>query len=147
MRINRSLLTMAFICCGPVMGWAGNSQRLLKAAKEGNLAQVQILIANGADVNSYASNGVTPIYAASKNGYLGVVKYLVEHGASLAPVAIFDQAPLYAASEGGNLDVVKYLLAKGADASYKNNIGQTAADVACAKSIFKSFCPKNCSHH
>ncbi len=120
----------------------GNSARLIQASKDGNLAVVQALIAEGADVNGYTSDGITPIYAASKNGYLKVVKYLVNHCAEIGPVGLFDKTPLYAASAGGHLDIVKYLLKQGADPLYKNNIAQTAEDVVCRDALFKSFCPK-----
>ena len=122
--------------------FAGDNARLIHASKDGNLAIVQALIAEGADVNGYTSDGITPIYAASKNGYLKVVKYLVEHGAKIGPVGLFDKTPLYAASAGGHLDIVKYLLKQGADPLYKNNIRQTAEDVVCRDALFKSFCPQ-----
>lgn len=48
--------------------FSGENDRLIQASKDGNLAMVQALISQGADVNAYTSDGITPIYAASKNG-------------------------------------------------------------------------------
>ncbi len=140
--MTRTVFSAAAILMLPAFAWSSSdlNSRLLEAASEGDLAAVQLLISRDADVNSYASDGVTPVYAAARSGHLGVVKFLVKRGAKLGPIAPFDLTPLYAAAAKGRLAEVKYLLEAGADPLYKNKIGQTAASVACRDA--SSSCPK-----
>ncbi len=123
--------------------FAGKNHVLIREARNGNLAGVQLLVSEGADVNAYTSDGITPIDAAAMSGYLGVVKYLVEHNANLEPDKPFDNTPLAFAASYGHLDIVRYLLQNGADPTYKNNLNQSAGDVICRDAAFKSFCPKD----
>ncbi len=53
---------------------------LLKAIKEGNLAEVKRLYQDG--VNITAENNEALIWAVYK-GYLNIIKFLIEHGADV----------------------------------------------------------------
>ena len=54
---------------------------LCNAAKNGNLALVQYLYHNGANINGKNENGQTPILLAALHGYQSIVKYLYKNGA------------------------------------------------------------------
>lgn len=54
---------------------------LHKAAEEGKLAQVKMLVKAGRDVNEVDSDRCTPIVYAAVMGHLAVCRYLVEKGA------------------------------------------------------------------
>jgi ankyrin repeat protein len=50
------------------------------AAKRGHLALVELLIANGAEVNARTKRGKTPLKAAIMKGHRIVAELLFKHG-------------------------------------------------------------------
>ena len=61
-----------------------NGQALIDAAGEGNLAEVQALLAEGVDINTRASSdGWTPVDWAAQNCHLEILKLLIARGADL----------------------------------------------------------------
>ena len=82
---------------------------LWKAARDGDIDIVEILIAAGADIhflNDYA------LRWASEYNHTDVVKLLLEYGAD---IHVRDDEALREAAEEGNTDLVKILLEHGAD--------------------------------
>jgi predicted LPLAT superfamily acyltransferase len=71
---------------------ASHARRLIMAlviaAKNGHLAQVQTLIARGAQVSAYIRTGDTALLSAARNGHLKVVKTLIAAGADIDAVRI-----------------------------------------------------------
>ena len=56
---------------------------LYSATRDGKIRVVQILIANGANVNVIDKKfGHTPLQSAQKNGYTEIVELLRKHGAN-----------------------------------------------------------------
>ena len=60
---------------------ANPSQEMLEAAAQGNLAEIEKLLAQGADVNARDTNGITPLMLASAEGYREIVMLLLGKGA------------------------------------------------------------------
>ncbi|KAL5706894.1 type IV protein arginine methyltransferase [Ranunculus cassubicifolius] len=56
-------------------------QLLCEAAKSGDSTKTKSLLASGADVSYFDSNGLTPLMYAAKHGHADVVKLLLEAGA------------------------------------------------------------------
>ena len=90
------------------------NQKLIEAAKSGNLEVVKYLVENGADIHAEKDYALR---LAAYNGHLDVVKYLVEKGVNIHADGDYS---LKLATVNGNLEVVKYLVEKGADI-YKND--------------------------
>ncbi len=94
---------------------------LIRAAREGHLGVVGLLLDHGADIHAgndlkhradiHARDDLALTFAA-RYGHSGVVKLLLEHGADVH--AGVDQA-LRMAAEDGHRDVVKILLEHGDD--------------------------------
>lgn len=59
-----------------------NGKALLDAADKGDIAQVQMLIQEGVDVNTKDPNKNTALYYAATNGHEELCKFLIEQGAS-----------------------------------------------------------------
>ena len=87
-------------------------QHLIIASSKGELEQVQVLVAQGANINGGC------LQSAAKYGHFKVVEYLVEHGAD---INIDNSEPLRWASTYGKLIIVRYLVSKGADITAFNH--------------------------
>ncbi len=86
---------------------------LYKAAREGDLQQVNTLIRSGVDVNQTDGNSVSALYRAAAKGHVEVIRTLLDAGAKL-DVGI--RSPLFMAMQAGHCDVVTLLyLAAGGD--------------------------------
>jgi serine/threonine-protein phosphatase 6 regulatory ankyrin repeat subunit A/serine/threonine-protein phosphatase 6 regulatory ankyrin repeat subunit B len=92
-------------------------EELLNAAGEGDIAQVQALLAQGADPNAADENGATALMWAAKGGSLDMVKALVAKGADPKKKgAIYTNEKkssyygnfLCAAAGEGHEDIVRY---------------------------------------
>lgn len=106
------------------------------AARNGQVAVMELLLNHGADINATANQerGQTALQMAAGGGHLDAMKLLLDRGADInpTPVDIGDWTALQAAAEGGHLDATKLLLDRGADinaapASYD---GRTALQAA-----------------
>jgi ankyrin repeat protein len=86
---------------------------LVQAALNGNVARVQSLMQQGANVEATALDGLTPLDAAAKEGHLEVVKYLVEAGASVNGIDKTDRTALGMAIIYEHVDCAKYLISHG----------------------------------
>jgi hypothetical protein len=91
-------------------------QALLRATEIGDIDQMHMLLANGAEVNSKNVQGWTPLHVAAAGGDLAVVTALLDYGADVNAVSHIGSTPLYNAMVFGRKQaVVEVLLAHGAN--------------------------------
>ena len=62
---------------------AGLSERLLIAAKTGDINAATRCLARGADVNCMIENGRTPLFLACQFGHVDVARLCLEHGVAV----------------------------------------------------------------
>lgn len=103
------------------------------AAKANDAAQVEQLIAAGANVDEKDSALNTALNLAADMGHRDVVQALVANGANLNAKDISDMTPLHLAILGDHEAVAKLLIAKGADVNAMDNLGITVLDEATRK--------------
>jgi len=122
---------------------------LHKAAKRGDRAIVELLIAHHVDVNVKAESGYTPLHCTaitlqciilqnrnmtprppSGSQHAEVAELLLRHNAQIDPIDKDGFTPLMSTAEVGNDGVAKVLLAKGADVALRNRSGRTALHIA-----------------
>jgi ankyrin repeat protein len=119
---------------------------LMRAAKQADVAVMQLLLDGGADVNLATGKGMTPLmFAASRpGGSRGVttpgveqdavkaVTLCLERGAQIDAADETGQTALHLAAALAGEDVVRRLAAKGANLSVKDRQGRTPLDAALA---------------
>ena len=109
------------------------SRTLIVACEDGNINEVNDMIANGANIDMTNNDGKTPLSIASQNGHLEIVEVLIASGGLVNKADNEGETPLHIASQNGDLEIVKALIANKANFLYKNNDGETPLDVAIAK--------------
>lgn len=84
------------------------------AAKSGDTAEIERLLASGSDANE-EDPMASPLHWAAMNGHAAAVKVLTENGADISAQSSMLGAPLHAASRFDRVDVIEALLDAGAD--------------------------------
>lgn len=108
---------------------------LMRAASQGHVKVMTLLLQKGADVNAADNDKLTALMqmvssGAGNDNAVATVKFLLAHGARVNAEHDGENAPLHAACQGGNLQMVKLLLAAGAKVNAKNADGQTPLQLA-----------------
>ncbi len=106
--------------------WADINADLIRAAQQGRVEKVSMLLLDGADTNAKNANGKTALSTAAYFGNYEVVKLLLAAGASVNSTDKEGITPLIDAASGGNAKVVKALIANGADVNAKSTMGNSA---------------------
>ena len=84
------------------------------AAYEENVYAAQLLIANGADVNAKAKEGITPLHRAGAGNSVGVARLLLANRAKLnARARAYNYTPLDSAISAGSYDSAMFLRQRG----------------------------------
>ncbi|XP_063436870.1 fibronectin type 3 and ankyrin repeat domains 1 protein-like [Mytilus trossulus] len=98
-------------------------EKLLTAAREGNIKEVELCIKNRANLECRGDYfGMTPLMLAAERGHLEVVTYLVTHGSRLEATSTRSgRTALHYAAENGQIDTTKWLLDQGCSHWVKTN--------------------------
>lgn len=103
-------------------------EQLHRAAAEGNLAEMQRLVAEGHALGSFDEQHMTPLHHAADQGRTEALLWLLERGAD--PNAHDEQnigeTPLAVAVKRGQLEAAEMLLKRGANPDIPGWMGQTA---------------------
>ncbi|TVY81967.1 Ankyrin-1 [Lachnellula suecica] len=108
-------------------------QPLHLASHNGHVDFVNLLLTNGANLESTDSRRRTALLDASSNGKSEVVKLLLERGGNIESADISGRAPLHIASSNGHIDGVKLLLEKGVNIASVDDTGMTPLHLACSE--------------
>ena len=90
------------------------------------------LLANGVDINSKVTGGVTALHSAHKLR-MDSLEYLMEKGADVTAVDSTGNTVLHAAAWSQRDEIVMKLIESGVDVNAKNNEGNTALMNACRR--------------
>ena len=105
-------------------------KKLLKACEDGNTAEADRLIREGAPVNHKNDVGVTPLYVASEHGHTEIVMLLVDKGAKLNITTDEGNTPLIMAAWHNDMATVRVLVDAGADTKISGSCNKTADEEA-----------------
>jgi len=92
-----------------------DTNALMEAAYTGHTEIIQLLTANGADVNAKNKSESTPLMYSAIYGHIEASEYLLNLGAEVNARNIFGMTPLIIAARFGNIELIKFLLHKKAD--------------------------------
>ena len=99
---------------------------LLFAATFGHKEIAELLIAEGADVNTKIDKtGMTPLHYAAFKGHREIAELLIANGADVNAKRGDFTTPLHFSTGGGHKEVAELLIAEGADVNAKDNIEWT----------------------
>jgi hypothetical protein len=120
-------------------------ERLLTSASRGNVRELGFLLEMGANIDTAAEDGSTPLYKAAYNNHINVVKKLIKAGADVDKVNHDGWTPFYAAAVTNNTDVARELVKAGANIDKGAEDGSTPLDVAQGRGhidfIYEFFTP------
>jgi ankyrin repeat protein len=113
--------------------YSEHQKRLITAARSGDIAGIQELIAQGFDIDCELKYGATALMLAASRDQDDVVRLLIKAGAKVNRRNRFGASPLLEASEKGHVDVVKLLVDAGAEINLPHNNGNTAIFAATVR--------------
>jgi hypothetical protein len=109
--------------------WPGGDQlgrtELWWAARDGQLAAVERLLAQVENPNAADIDGEGPLHAAARRGHVAVVEVLLASGADPGARALDGATPLHAAVGQSEAGTALALLRKGADVNARDAFGRT----------------------
>ncbi len=103
------------------------------AASGGQLAVVEFLISQGADINLRQNNGATALHFACFGGHRDVVEWLIDNGADVNSKDNNGLTPLRVAVFRSNKEMIALLIEKGAALNAREENGATPLHEACIR--------------
>jgi uncharacterized protein len=128
MRIAAVILTVALglpLAAGAATAADIGNLSLVEAAKQGNRAAVQSLLAGQADVNAAELDGTTALMWAATRNDLDLADLLLRAGADVKAANEYGATALYAAATSPDATMTERLLAAGADPNAHLLSGET----------------------
>jgi ankyrin repeat protein len=112
-------------------GSAGESWTPLdRAARAGQVAVMEVLLAAKADVNSRGSTKQTPLFGAANEGRIEAVNLLLGAGAAIDAADEKGRTALIYILSSKHDDIMKLLIEKGTNVNAKDTDGDSALDLA-----------------
>jgi uncharacterized protein len=99
---------------------------LMQVVLEGNLDNVNDLLAKGANVNEQDAKGNNALMIAASKGYVKIVERLLEVGANVNVQEKDGWTALIIAAMNSNIEIAQMLLDAKADPNIQDNVGKTA---------------------
>jgi ankyrin repeat protein len=125
MRAFVTAFALALVAAAPA-----GAQQVAEAARQLDLAAVEALLADGADVDAPQADGTTALHWAAYAGRADLAARLLAAGADASAVNRYGVTPLGLAAEYGDANLVRQLLAAGAAPDATGADGQTVLMLA-----------------
>ncbi len=106
------------------------NDKLISAAKDGNIKRLRDLIGSMANVDGRDEFGRTALHEAALNGHVDISKFLIENGVDVNAKNKYGETALHEATWRVYVKVVKVLIEKGADVDATDDFGRTALHYA-----------------
>lgn len=106
------------------------AENIIEAIKDIDIVSLNVLLAEGAAVDTVDKEGNTPLMIAAKIGNPRMMEIILAHNPELNAKNNQGDTALMIASAQGVLDVTRQLLKKGADVTLENANGFNAVEIA-----------------
>ncbi|MCK5813467.1 MAG: ankyrin repeat domain-containing protein [Cocleimonas sp.] len=106
------------------------NDNLFSAAKAGNIAQINSLLTQGAQINAANMSRETALHAAATLGRSATVNLLLQKGANPNATTTGGWTPLHSAARFRQTQVARLLVTRGAQVNRRNNQGKTPVALA-----------------
>lgn len=132
MKHNVTFCLGVLLALSALLVLSGCSTPLRKAAAKGDMAEVERLLAQGADINEEGHDGgwPLPLGEAASVGNLEMMEFLLDKGADVNAKNSFGSTALMYAARACQPEAVRLLLERGADLEVRNRSDESAADEA-----------------
>jgi len=117
----------------------GDATPLHLAIAIDNKKVVDLLIANGADVNAKAEADITPLVISIFKKDKRMVELLLANGANVNTIIDGGLTPLHCAYADGNKEIIDLLIANGADVNAKEENGLVPMELNMDTLIMDTF--------
>lgn len=117
------------------------ASELPRAAGEGQVKVVKLLLQRGASVNAYDSEGYTALHRAVEKNQLGMARLLLDNKANVNALTTHAKrttSPLCLAVSNDQTEMIKLLLARGADVNKADGPGDNAGDAGMTPLMWAS---------
>lgn len=140
--MNAILLTLALIFSSNPLSQNGDTAAakntdvvvladdLISAIRDIDIVSVNLLLAEGAYVDSVDTKGNTPLMTASKIGNPRIVRILLAHDPNINAKNLDGETALMIAAKNGQYHIAQQLVVRGANLNDQNSEGFTAKDLA-----------------
>ncbi|CAD8123426.1 unnamed protein product [Paramecium sonneborni] len=109
------------------------------ASNEGNLEIINILLKNGATVDSLTKFQRTPFFLTVIQNFIDCANVLLEHNANINIQDKDGNTPLHIASQIGSIEMISFLLEKKADPNIRNIFNQNSMQICCDANSLQIF--------
>ena len=111
--ITQKLTAAAIFFTALTAANANDSDTFLAAARSGDVAQVERLLAGGSHANARDNSGNTALHYAAAFGYAEMAQILVDAGADVDAPGRIGNTPLHLASQEGHSNIAAILIDHG----------------------------------
>ena len=95
--------------------------KLINAVKKGDLKNVEMAIAAGANLEARDNQNMTPLLRAAEKGYSDIARILIDAGADIGAQDNFSCTPFFYAVDKNHVDFTKMLIAhQGEDSNFED---------------------------
>lgn len=106
------------------------SDNLIEAVSNIDLISLNVLLSEGANIDTVDQNGNTPLMIAAKIGNIRMVRILLAHSPDIDKRNEDGNTALMVAAEYGQSVVAEHLIANGASINAENAIGYSPLEIA-----------------
>lgn len=106
------------------------TEDLIQAVQNIDIVSLNVLLADGADIDTVDQQGNTPLMLASSIGNPRMLRIILVHNPDIHARNNNGETALMIAAEHGQLAVVQQLIEQGADIYAKNNHGLSPVEIA-----------------
>ena len=132
---DSDITRLSHACFNINYGDASDTTLLMYAADNSSKEIVDLLIANGADVNAKDKDGWTALMFAANRNDTQIAEILLDNGAEINQRESIDpyRTPLILAVQKNHVEMTEFLLKKGADPTREDNNRNTPLIIAIKK--------------